>query len=152
MALTRIKIIDKVEEMLAELASENSYVIAQSIPCNPWCDADGSGSRAKVISQVISSRRMAPDKDFYEVTSAYHAMSYIADDEDRSYCNRLFEELANIISATGIVNALNTTAVTTNDGITVDGVVVDNTSDTIQDNAWVMSIMFRIFVTATASS
>lgn len=152
MPASRIKIVDRVQAMLTELAAENAYVIAQSIPCDQWCDADGTGSRVKVISQVISSRRIAPDKDFYEVTSAYHSMSYIADDEDRADCNRLFEELHNIVSSSGIVAALNGTSVTTNDGITVDGVVVDSTSDTVQDNAWVMSIVFRIYATVISSS
>jgi hypothetical protein len=141
----RIEILQGLTDILHELATENTYVIANSIPVVKWSDASTDLTGIYVLVQVDNSRQLFGDSDCYEVICSYRVRSYQADDEDRSSSTALYEEISALLVNMTPAQC-NGTDVASGTGLTIDGIIEREQGDGQQENYWEQPIQATFYM------
>lgn len=144
--MSKLKIINSLTEILKELAEEDAFVIANSVQVLKWAEAlPNIEGRYALVQVSQASELYGTGSGCWRVLGAYHSLSHMGEDKSRVSCNELYEELGGLLTNMTPANC-NGTDAHTNSGLTIDGIIDREESDTVIGNYWQQSIQAVFFM------
>lgn len=131
----------KLEDSLVTLIGNISYISTNSIPVINY--HDNSETRAAVMVMIEASLEEpavpeVPNCGAWKVPVKIYAISYIADDTDRADLQRLYQEIFGYV-----VNSLTPAVLTTQSGLSIDGIIQSEGGDPEDDDGYQALIIKR---------
>ena len=133
---------DTLEKGYKALFESIQYVIDNSVTIEQYEDNSNEINPPLVSVDCMPLRRLAPNADYYESECNFICMTYIEDDKSRAILKALYGEIFDYVS--GLAPA----TLATETGLTIDGLVMDESGEQERDERWqLLTIKLKTYLT-----